>query len=112
MTLALVLAVAMVAIMTIAGFIGAAVPLVLRRIRVDPAVASAVVVTTLTDVLGLLLGLGIATAAISLIVEERRLAIGAPRSLPGRASRAPDLRSWRRRSSLRHAGGPCYVPSA
>ncbi len=50
--------------------------------------------------------------AISLIVEERRLAIGAPRSLPGRASRVPDLRSWRRRSSLRHAGGPCYVPSA
>ena len=53
--------------MIIAGTVGAAVPLLMRRMGLDPAVASAVVVTTFTDVFGFLLFLGIATAAISLI---------------------------------------------
>jgi len=66
--LAVVLGVAMLGNMVIAGFFGAGVPLFLRRVGVDPAVASAVVVTTATDVLGFLLFLGIASAAISLIV--------------------------------------------
>ncbi len=66
--LGLVLGVAMVGNMVIAGVAGAGVPLFLRRIGVDPAVASAVVVTTFTDVFGFLLFLGIATAAISLLV--------------------------------------------
>ena len=66
--LGLVLGVAMVGNMVIAGLAGAGVPLFLRRIGVDPAVASAVVVTTFTDVFGFLLFLGIATAAISLLV--------------------------------------------
>ena len=43
-------------------------PLFLRRIGQDPAVASAVVVTTVTDVVGFLLFLGIASASISLIL--------------------------------------------
>ena len=47
---------------------GAAVPLFLRRVGVDPAVSSAVVVTTFTDVFGFLLFLGLASAALSLIV--------------------------------------------
>jgi len=66
--LGLVLGVAMLGNMLIAGSVGAAVPLLLRRIGLDPAVASAVVVTTITDVFGFLLFLGIATAAISLIM--------------------------------------------
>ena len=66
--LGLVLGLAMLGNMIIAGSIGAAVPLFLRRIGVDPAVASAVVVTTFTDVSGFLLFLGLAQAAISLIV--------------------------------------------
>ncbi len=65
--LGLVLGLAMLGNMIIAGTIGAAVPLFLRRIGVDPAVASAVVVTTFTDVFGFLLFLGIASAAINLI---------------------------------------------
>lgn len=64
----LVLGLAMVGNMVIAGLAGAGVPLFLRRIGVDPAVASAVVVTTFTDVCGFLLFLGIATAAISFLV--------------------------------------------
>ena len=66
--LALVLGVAMVGNMIIAGVAGAGVPLFLRAVGVDPAVASAVMVTTFTDVFGFLLFLGIASAAISLIV--------------------------------------------
>lgn len=65
--LGLVLGLAMFGNMIIAGSVGAAVPLLLRRIGVDPAVASAVVVTTVTDVFGFLLFLGIASAAITLI---------------------------------------------
>ncbi len=65
--LGLVLGVAMLGNMIIAGFVGAAVPLGLRRIGVDPAVASAVIVTTATDVFGFLLFLGIASASIELI---------------------------------------------
>ena len=45
--IALVLGVAMLGNMIIAGSVGAAVPLFLRRVGVDPAVASAVVVTHL-----------------------------------------------------------------
>ncbi len=66
--LGLVLGLAMAGNMVIAGVAGAGVPLFLRRIGVDPAVTSAVVVTTFTDVFGFLLFLGIATAAISLLV--------------------------------------------
>lgn len=65
--LGLVLGVSMLGNMLIAGSVGAAVPLFLRRIGLDPAVASAVVVTTVTDVFGFLLFLGIATASITLI---------------------------------------------
>ena len=66
--LALVLGVAMLGNMIIAGTVGAGVPLFLRRVGVDPAVASAIVVTTFTDVFGFLLYLGIASAMISLII--------------------------------------------
>ena len=66
--LGMVLGLAMLGNMIIAGSVGAAVPLFLRRIGQDPAVASAVVVTTVTDVVGFLLFLGIATASINLIV--------------------------------------------
>ncbi len=66
--LALVLGFAMLGNMIIAGTVGAGVPLLMRRVGIDPAVASAVVVTTFTDVFGFLLFLGIAQAAISLLV--------------------------------------------
>ena len=67
-SLGLVLGVAMLGNMIIAGTVGAAIPLLLRRVGVDPAVASAIVVTTFTDVFGFLLFLGIATAALNLLV--------------------------------------------
>ena len=65
--LGVVLGLAMFGNIIIAGSVGAAVPLLLRRLGVDPAVASAVVVTTITDVAGFVLFLGIASAAIGFI---------------------------------------------
>ena len=58
--LGVVVALAMVGNLFVAGFAGAFIPLLLERFRIDPAIASSVFVTTFTDVCGfaLLLGLG------------------------------------------------------
>ena len=57
---AAVMAVAMFANMMIAGLSGTLVPLGLVRLGVDPAVASSVFVTTITDVVGFFVFLGLA----------------------------------------------------
>lgn len=62
--LGVVLAVAMMGNMVIAGLTGAGVPLLLRKAGLDPAVSSAVFITTFTDIMGILLFLGIATVVI------------------------------------------------
>ncbi len=58
LVLGLAMLVAMAANLTIGGLIGGGVPLLLHRLGFDPAVASSVFVTTLTDTLGVLLFLG------------------------------------------------------
>jgi magnesium transporter len=68
--LALVVGIAMVANIVVAGISGVVVPLGFRALRIDPALSSAVAVTTLTDVLGFLVYLGLASAVIQLIVES------------------------------------------
>ena len=62
--LGVVLAIAMLCNMVIAGLTGAGVPLLLRKAGLDPAVSSAVFITTFTDIMGILLFLGIATVVI------------------------------------------------
>ncbi len=62
--LGVVLAVAMLGNMVIAGLTGAGVPLLLRKAGHDPAVSSAVFITTFTDIIGILLFLGIATVVM------------------------------------------------
>ncbi len=47
-----VIAMAMVANLAVAGFIGAAIPLVLDRFGIDPAVAASILLTTVTDIVG------------------------------------------------------------
>lgn len=59
--LALVMALAMIVSMTIAGIAGALVPIALKRFGLDPAQASSIVLTTVTDIAGFLSFLGIAT---------------------------------------------------
>ncbi|HKB92987.1 MAG TPA: magnesium transporter [Gaiellaceae bacterium] len=51
--------------LTVAGFFGAAVPLVLKRLKLDPALGSSIFVTTATDVGGFLTFLGTATLLLS-----------------------------------------------
>lgn len=59
--LALVIAVAMVLSMLAAGISGALVPIVLLRMGQDPATASSIILTTVTDVAGFFSFLGTAT---------------------------------------------------
>ncbi len=64
----LVIGVAMFLNMTIAALAGFFIPLLLKKIHVDPALASAVFVTTVTDVLGFFFFLGLATLFITYLV--------------------------------------------
>ncbi len=57
--IAIVMAVAMVITMVIAGLAGAAIPLGLSRTRFDPAIASGVFLTTVTDVVAFMAFLGL-----------------------------------------------------
>jgi magnesium transporter len=50
----------------VGGLCGVLVPFGLRACRVDPALASSIFVTTLTDMIGFLIFLGLATAAMTL----------------------------------------------
>ena len=59
--LGIVIALSMVINLLSAGFFGAMVPLVLKKMEVDPAIGSTVVLTTVTDVVGFFSFLGLAT---------------------------------------------------
>ncbi|MFT5065323.1 MAG: magnesium transporter [Yoonia sp.] len=60
--LGVVIAVAMVINMVVAGLAGTMVPVMLERVGVDPALASGAFVTTVTDVIGFFAFLGLASA--------------------------------------------------
>jgi len=59
-TLGLVIAAAMMINLMTAGLAGAVIPLTLKRLGIDPALAGGVVLTTVTDVVGFLSFLGLA----------------------------------------------------
>ncbi|GIU23902.1 hypothetical protein TUM4644_17920 [Shewanella colwelliana] len=52
---------AMLINMTVAGFAGASIPLLLKKLNIDPALAGGMVLTTVTDVIDLFAFLGLAT---------------------------------------------------
>ena len=60
-TLSLVIAIALVINLITASLVGALLPLFLNRIGIDPALAGGVILTTVTDVVGFLSFLGLAT---------------------------------------------------
>lgn len=64
--LGLVVFLAMVGNLLIGAFAGSAIPLFLNRMKVDPAVASSILMTALTDILGFTLLLGLATLILDL----------------------------------------------
>lgn len=60
-TLGLVIAMALLINMAAAAFSGATLPRLLQKLNIDPAVAGTVVLTTITDVVGFMSFLGLAT---------------------------------------------------
>ncbi|AOW75874.1 magnesium transporter [Colwellia sp. PAMC 20917] len=58
--LAIVIALAMVSSLVIAGSAGAVVPILLKKLGMDPAQSSSIVLTTITDIAGFMSFLGIA----------------------------------------------------
>jgi magnesium transporter len=50
----------MIANMLAAALSGAGIPIILSKMKIDPAVASSVFITTVTDVIGFLTFLGLA----------------------------------------------------
>ena len=67
--LAGILAMAMVINMFVAATAGTVIPLALRAMKVDPALASAVFITTLTDVFGFFSFLGLATLMLKYLLQ-------------------------------------------
>lgn len=59
--LGMVIATAMMTNLIVAGFFGASIPIILDKFNIDPAVASGVFLTTMTDVVGFFSFLGLAT---------------------------------------------------
>ena len=60
--LGIIVAVSLVLIIVNSGFIGAAVPLALKRLNIDPALATGPFVTTTNDIFSLFIYLGLVTA--------------------------------------------------
>jgi len=66
--LSVVIGVAMVINMMLAAVVGVVIPLLLKSFRVDPAIASSVIITTFTDVCGFFSFLGLATLLIKFLL--------------------------------------------
>ena len=56
-----VLAFAMFMNLVVAGVAGACIPIILKRMKIDPALAGSVILTTVTDIVGIFAFLGTAT---------------------------------------------------
>jgi len=64
----LVVGISMVGNMCVATIVGYLVPVILKKIKVDPALASAVFVTTFTDICGFFFFLGLATLLLEYLI--------------------------------------------
>ena len=58
--LGLIIGLAMLFNLILAGTFGAAIPIILAYFKIDPAVAATVILTTITDILGFVIFLGLA----------------------------------------------------
>ncbi len=65
--LGLILGGAMTINVALAGVVGTLIPLILKRLKIDPAIASGIFVTTFTDAVGFLSFLGLATFFLHLL---------------------------------------------
>ena len=60
-SLGIIIGLAMIINLVIAAFAGAFIPLLLKQFNIDPAIAGSVILTTVTDVVGFMTFLGLAT---------------------------------------------------
>lgn len=63
-----VIGIAMMGNLVVAGIAGTSIPFLLKRLRLDPALSSAVIVTTFTDCCGFAFSLGLATLLLRFLV--------------------------------------------
>jgi magnesium transporter len=61
---AFILAMAMITNLLVAGFFGTIVPVIMAKLKKDPATSATIFITTATDVLGFLAFLGLATVVL------------------------------------------------
>lgn len=66
--LGVVIGIAMMANLVVAGLAGTSIPFILKRFNQDPALSSAVIVTTFTDCCGFAFSLGLATLLLRFLV--------------------------------------------
>ncbi|EJF06676.1 Mg2+ transporter MgtE [Thiovulum sp. ES] len=59
--LGVVIGISMIVNLFVAGFFGSVIPLTLRKLKIDPAIGSTVLLTTATDIFGFFVFLGLAT---------------------------------------------------
>ncbi len=68
MYLGLIIFLAMIGNLIISGFFGLIIPIILEKLKIDPALSSSIFLTTATDVLGFFLFLGLASIFISKLI--------------------------------------------
>ncbi|WP_133122060.1 magnesium transporter, partial [Leptospira levettii] len=68
LTLGLVVGTAMLVNMMVASLVGSLVPILLKGMKIDPAIASSIFVTATTDVCGFFFFLGLATVFAKYLV--------------------------------------------
>ncbi len=68
--IAVVVSLAMTCIVLLGSLVGMSLPFILRILKQDPAAASAPLVTSISDILGVLIYLGIASAMLSHLMEK------------------------------------------
>jgi magnesium transporter len=66
--LSFVIGTAMFVNLTMAGMVGSGIPLLLKLLRIDPAIASSIFVTTFTDICGFFFFLGLATSFMKYLI--------------------------------------------
>jgi magnesium transporter len=68
--LGIIIFIAMICNLMIAAFVGYVVPVILKALHADPAVASSIFITTFTDVCGFFIFLGLAKVCLPLLLTQ------------------------------------------
>ena len=84
--LGVIVGVALIANLAVAAVAGAAIPLLLRKLSIDPALAGGVILTTVTDVVGFVATVGLphcgALHDLRPILAQQRSTLGSRRFHP------------------------------